>query len=139
MLLCDGKRGNVCGGSKYGELWKNQLVCGKNGQSKCKTIPDKCNEQPAFSLIKDKGWCHGKMGCGKLCTTAAVSIDKYNNAPTEFINARAKNNQVIDEETDKAFGFVCGCTKATDGKTCDSNFDGFFSGKCDDGKCKGDS
>lgn len=141
MLLCDGKRGNVCGGSKYGELWNDQLTCGKSGQPGCKNIPDKCKEQPAFSLIKDKGWCYGKMGCEKLCpsTSAVVSLDGYNNAPTEFINARAKNNQFISDG--KELGFVCGCSnpEAKDGNTCDSNFDGFFSGKCTDGICKGDS
>ncbi|MBI4980003.1 hypothetical protein HZC30_00430 [Candidatus Woesearchaeota archaeon] len=138
MQLCDGTRGNVCEGGPAGELWDDKLTCGENNKNKCNGISSKCQGLPAFGLIPDKGWCYGKMGCEKLCPSSqsVVSLDKYNNAPTEMINARAKNNQLLSDG--KELGFVCGCS-GHDGSTCDSNFNGFFSGKCDGGKCKGDN
>ncbi len=140
--LCDGTRGNVCGGSLAWELWSDasgnqQLMCGNKTQTDCTKVNIKCQGKLAFELIKDKGWCSGKMGCHSLCIDPVVNKWGWTQTNTIIINKRAQNTLAINDGDD--LGFFCGCS-GHGGLKCDGDFDGISSGTCNNnGKCEGDS
>ncbi len=143
MQLCSGNRGNVCDGGKSSRLWKNELKCGGVGYDKCKpTIPKECQGALAWTYVDSNSdkindeWCHGMFGCSDLCKSEVVSLKEYHDLDLNGVNKQAKDGFFIKDEE---IGLVCGCTGTTEGKTCDSNFDGSFIGTCKNGKCNGDN
>jgi len=129
--FCDGNRGNICNGDFKNELYTEKLVCGNSTFNQCRTdIPTECQGQPAFSLIENKGWCSGTLGCQSLCSTAVVytGTEKTTSFSSEDINSLATKLKV-DDQTDADFDFKCSC-EGKEGKPCDANFDGNFNGVC---------
>jgi hypothetical protein len=146
---CDGTRGNICAGEKVYQLWDDELRCGNNGAFEdCNNIHSDCQDLLAFSLIEDKGWCSGKMGCEKLCDDPLVSLNQGEQVYSESLNSIAKVNQLtsgIDMDLisgQPVIGVVCSCgknpvaAKFLKGYPCDKQWDGIFEGICNNGICE---
>jgi hypothetical protein len=150
---CDGTRGNVCLGDFKYDLYNNSLVCGKSSSASaspgspdpgCSDTRPQCGGKLAFSLIKDQGWCYGKMGCNNWCSKEVVHLKadpQYSTSiyfPSETINNIARNNNITDSN-EPHFYFRCGCSTNTGGEVCDANWNGNFNGICRAGACENDN
>ena len=141
--LCDGIRGNTCSGPLVGELFDNQNTCGENGVNGCSGIHQECELEKSFAYLDTDddenfdAWCHGTMGCTKLCSLSngdeVVDINGVT-SPNEFFNvyARARTAESVSDDE-----FKCGCS-GNENKPCDADFDGRFSGVCKSGICEGE-
>ncbi len=142
FAACDGTRGNICG-SRQGRLYQEKLRCGTPTENpECRSdIAAACQGELAFGLIEtengDKGWCNGKMGCVDFCTSAIVYTGPEEGTyfAGEDINTIAQENKITSAQEMAGFGFKCGCSGVVDGTRCDSGFDGWFNGVCENGRC----
>ncbi len=141
--LCGGERGNWCNGEFQSALYNNELRCGENGENQCSGINSNCENELAFSLIEDEGWCHGRMGCAALCREGVVYTETspqriFSNAE---ISQSARELTLTHESDNPNFGFHCGCVAGSisnggdDGRRCDANYDGAFDRRCSSGSC----
>ncbi len=142
LNYCDGLRGNVCNLGENYTLWQDQLTCGNNSPKYvgCKNIDPKCQELPAFSLIKDEGWCFKEMGCGDLCEKPVVYTGNSGKRifSTTEINKLAKDFKITSQTSsiNQLFPFTCGCSPSTQNMPCDHNYDGDFNYVCSHNDCK---
>jgi hypothetical protein len=142
IVKCSGDRGNICSDDStpleqiFGE--DGRAICGDNEKMLgCRGIADLCQNKGAYSLIENVGWCYGAFGCENFCgdeegeeiVKARIITGPAANAP--WIGTSILENPSLQTEV------KCGCQGRGDrGKHCDSNFNGFFEGKCDNfGNC----
>lgn len=113
--LCDGQRGNVCGGEQQitAQMQNGHLVCGENNLPGCEGVDDLCVRKPEYSVILHQGWCGGitkNNGCDQACAS-------------EMVHEGPLLNQ---NPTDNPDQFFCGCPANPLASTtyfCDTNFD----------------
>ena len=101
-------------------------ICGKKGIKNCELVKDKCSGyKPSAYLFDKSGVC---LDCQNFC-------DKTKNALVYTgKTALSPTLQQISLNKD----FACGCS-GKNSQPCDSNFDGFFKGTCEDNKCSEES
>ncbi len=128
-VICDGERGNICGGEPQHRLYQNRMLCGgEESYFGCES-PEICNERSPWSLIPNQGWCYGNKGdygCEQFCSQADGESIIYTGTanPDQFPEKTA----VLD--------FECGdCSDYYDNTPCDDNFDGVFDNTCQGGTC----
>ncbi|HLD33124.1 MAG TPA: hypothetical protein VJB66_00210 [Candidatus Nanoarchaeia archaeon] len=134
--LCDGKRGNMCGGNPEPLEKRTPLACGRNGMQGCQPIASPCQEKTPWGIFNDgispQGvWCHslGPSGCEEACTAGEV-VYKGSNPDFRF-SPRPIGSQ----------DYKCGCNaenifgfSADNGKRCMRTSDSRL-GTCNDGNC----
>ncbi len=145
FVLCNGERGNYCGGEKQYAPWNGEMKCGENTKGDCKNIIPPCQNQIAFGLLSGistpsgKGWCHGTYGCQKLCGNSADDelVDLSGTLGGKTVDIDYFNNiaEANDYKSETELNLACGCGRATQGKPCDSNFDGTFENVCNGNMC----
>ena len=75
--------------------------------------PFECDDQDPYSTMENIGWCYGVGGCQNFC-------DSYIRDGTSTGNPNSG----------EAVNSCGGCSPATSGQRCDSNFDGIWNGVC---------
>ena len=140
--LCSGDRGNTCDGDFKHKLitpeGEERLFCGSSDYNKCRDdIPEECQNNLSFNLVKDQGWCHGTLGCTKFDSKPVVYVGPKEDNYFD-INLIATEQKAADENE---INFHSGCTNEDINKQrrCDSDFDGVFDGRCIESGCSGDS
>jgi len=125
--LCDGTRGNICGGEI---IYEENKICGDPIYERCSNdIPIQCRGEKAgdYGEIKgERGWCYGELGCERFCSQETGEELVYN------LVGGSPEGLPID-----IISFKCGCGINDEGKVCDGDFDGNFEGVCQKGgECK---
>ncbi len=119
---CSGKS-SYCDGQPAKETSGSLDICGKKGIKNCELVNDKCSGKKQGIYLSDKsGVC---LDCQTFCKDALVYTGKPESLPPTLQKVSLDKN------------FDCDCSK--DGQPCDSNFDGFFKGKCENNQCKEES
>ncbi len=121
---CSGKS-SYCDNQPAKETSGSLDICGKITVKDCKDkVTEKCQEKKPGTYLSDKsGAC---LDCQTFCDKAVV----YTGKPESVSNTLQKVS--LDKN------FDCGCS-GNGGQPCDSNFDGFFKGKCENNQCKEES
>ena len=123
---CSGQS-SYCDGQPAKEESGSLDVCGKKSVKSCENVENKCQEKKRGTYLSDKsGVC---LDCQTFCNTptAVVYTGKSESLPKTLQKVSLNNKD-----------FVCGCSSQNN-KPCDSNFDGFFKGTCEDNKCNEES
>ena len=105
-----------CDGSNAGCVECDFSLYQKTHDGTCEygcDAPFECDDQNPYSTMEDIGWCYGNGGCQNFCDS--------------YIRDGTSTGNPYSGEPENSCG---GCSPATTGQRCDSNFDGVWDGVC---------